>query len=218
MCAPRNREFLRRQNSSTASANREQLQEIHIMIRRMLWIAFTIVLCAPCSAASQKDSAYEDVFTGFEFPRTLGSFVFQNRVEYAHVDLGYGLNYVQRGGATATIVVYHLNQHGIADGTDDARVVDEFTKMEEAIAVFARQGRYTSVQRVEAPRLSKAWLQMTHELVREDGRRVHAYSFIRGQRDRFVKIRITTAASGTAAQLPMLLLDVSRAIGMLQAT
>jgi hypothetical protein len=159
--------------------------------------------------------AYEDVFTGFKFPKALGSFQFQNRIQYAHVDLGYGVNYADRTGATATIVVFDLNLRGIANGTEDSRVLEELAKMDEAIASVARQGGYRSFNRVESPRLSKAWLQVSHELVRPDGRKAYAHSFIRGQSGRFVKVRVTTPSEGTFARLPIFLLGVSRAVGML---
>lgn len=180
--------------------------------------AILAFLSIPSDAAQpSQEIAFEDVFTGFKFPRLLGSFQFQNRAQYQRVDLGYGVNYAERTGATATIVVYDLNIRDLTNGTDDARVREELAKTDEAIAVIAQQGRYVGFKRVDAPRLSKAWLQMSHELVRADGRKAYAYSFIRGQGGRFVKIRITTPTEGTLARLPVFLLGVSRAIGMLNA-
>lgn len=189
------------------------------MLRLILAAIFSLVAMLPCGAqAPLAEVAYEDVFTGFRFPKLLGSFQFQNRIQYEHVDLGYGVNYVERTGATATIAVYDLNLRGIANGTDDERVREELTKMNEAIAIVARQGGYSSVAPVESPRLSKAWLQLSHELVRPDGRKAYAYSFIRAQGGRFVKIRVTTSSAGTFQRLPVFLLGVSRAIGMLNGT
>jgi hypothetical protein len=186
-------------------------------IRLVLAALMVFALPGHAWTAPAADIVFEDVFSGFRFPPLLGSFSYQNRVEYAHVDLGYGMNYLDRTGAAATIVVYSLNQHGIANGTGDAHVLEEFEKLDNEIAAFARQGRYASMSRIEAPQLSKAWLQATHELVRPDGRRARVYSFIRGQNGRFVKIRITTPSEATLARLPGFLLGVSRAIGMLNA-
>jgi hypothetical protein len=187
------------------------------MIRLLL--AMLILFAAPCGTGAPPDAdvVFEDVFTGFKFPARLGSFSFQNRVQYQLVDLGYGMNYVDRTGAAATIIVYTLNQHGIANGVEDARVLEEFAKLDGQIAAFARQSRYVGASRIETPRLSKAWLQAAHDLVRPDGRRARVYSFIRGQNGRFVTIRITTPSEATFARLPGFLLDVSRAIGMLSA-
>jgi hypothetical protein len=188
---------------------------------RFTWPIFTALIllasAGDAAAAPAAEIAFEDVFSGFRFPQLLGSFSFQNRVEYAYVDLGYGMNYVDRTGATATIVVYTLNQQGIANGTEDARVLEEFGKLDAQIAAFARQSRFASMSRIDTPRLSKAWLQATHDLMRQDGRGARVYSFIRGQNGRFVKIRITSPSEATLARLPGFLLGVSRAIGMLNA-
>jgi hypothetical protein len=81
---------------------------------------------------------------------------------------------------------------------------------------MAKQGGYRSAARNESlPQLSKAWLQANHELVDARGARLQTYSFIRGQSRKFVKIRVTASSQGTYARLPMFLLGVSRAIGMM---
>jgi hypothetical protein len=158
---------------------------------------------------------HDDPFTGFKFPRTIASYTFQNQVQYPRVGLGYGLNYVERGGATATIVVYDLNMSGIVDGTASAEVVAQFKEIEPSVAAMAKQGGYREVRRIEAQPLSKAWLQVNHELVRPDGRAVFSYSFIRAQNGKYVKIRVTAASSASYARLPLFLLGVTRAIGMM---
>ncbi len=158
---------------------------------------------------------HDDPFTGFKFPRTIASYTFQNQVQYPRVGLGYGLNYVERGGATATIVVYDLNMSGIVDGTASAEVVAQFKEIEPSVAAMAKQGGYREVRRIEAQPLSKAWLQVNHELVRPDGRAVFSYSFIRAQNGKYVKIRVTAPAPASYARLPLFLLGVSRAMGMM---
>ena len=187
------------------------------MMRSVLLALLLSVTVVSARAATpvREQIAYEDVFAGFKFPQLLGAFRFQNRVQYQHVDLGYGLNYVETTGATATIVVYDLNRRAITNGTLDANVIEEFGKLNDAVATMAQQTGYRSVTRIEVPQLSKAWLQIAHELVRPDGRKALSYSFLRGQHGKFVKIRITTSSQGTFARLPIFLLGVSRAIGML---
>jgi hypothetical protein len=192
------------------------LKRLLTMRSALLAILLTLaVVSSHAQAPIHQQIAHEDVFTGFKFPQLLGAFRFQNRVQYAHVDLGYGLNYVETTGATATIVVYDLNRRAIANGTLDANVIEEFGKLEDAIATMARQTGYQGVTRIEVPQLSKGWLQVAHELARPDGRKAFSYSFLRGQQGKFVKIRITTSSQGTFARLPIFLLGVSRAIGML---
>jgi hypothetical protein len=180
-----------------------------------------LVLLGSASAQAAQNSAqdsivHEDPFANFKFPQTLGSYSFQGQVQYPRVGLGYGLNYVERSGATATIAIYDLNQSRIPDGTSDARVQEEFAKLNEAIATVAQQGGYQQAVKLEnVPLLSKAWLQVNHELVRADGRRAYSYSFIRAQGGKFVKIRITAASPAAYERLPMFMLAVSRSIGLL---
>lgn len=183
---------------------------------------FVLILvgCASGTQAAQVAApdriVHEDPFANFKFPQVLGSYSYQGRVQYPRVGLGYGLNYVDRSGATATIAIYDLNTTGIPDGTSDARVQEEFEKLNEAVASVAQQGGYQRVAKLEnVPVLSKAWLQVNHELVRPDGRRAYAYSFIRAQGGKFVKIRITAPSPAAYERLPMFLLGVSRSIGLL---
>lgn len=159
---------------------------------------------------------HDDPFTGFKFPRTLSGYTFQNKVQYPRVGLGYGVNYVDRAGTTATIIVYDLNISGIPTGTTDAGVLQQFDEIDASVVQMAKQNGYRAVERVSGVQpLSKAWLQANHELVRPDGRRAFSYSFIRAQSGRYVKIRITAPSNAAYARLPLFLLDVSRAIGML---
>jgi len=181
---------------------------------RFLTTAILAVLFA--SWAHAAPLAHDDPFANFKFPRELGGYVFQTHVTYPRVGLGYGLNYSDRTGSMVTISIYDLNTTGLPDGTSDARVTDEFGKLNESIAVVAQQGGYQTVNKLEnLPLLSKAWLQVNHELVRADGRRAYSYSFIRAQSGKFVKIRVTAPTPRSYERLPMLLLDVSRAIGLL---
>jgi hypothetical protein len=166
--------------------------------------------------SSANQIVHDDPFTGFKFPKTLAGYTFQNKVQYPRVGLGYGVNYVDRAGTTATIIVYDLNVSGIPTGTADAGVLQQFEEIDASIAALARQGGYQAVERIAGLQpLSKAWLQANHELVRADGRRAFSYSFIRAQNGRYVKIRVTAPSNAAYSRLPMFLLDVSRAIGML---
>jgi hypothetical protein len=161
--------------------------------------------------------AFEDPFTGFRFPAAIGAYKFAGQAQFPRVQLGYGVNYVDNTGAKVSIAIYDMNFTDIQDGTTDPRVLDEFRQIEAGIAGMAKQGGFRSAARNESlPALSKAWLQVNHELVDGRGARVQTYSFIRGQSRKFVKIRVTTASQGTYARLPTFLLGVSRAIGMLK--
>lgn len=160
--------------------------------------------------------AFEDPFTGFKFPQTIGAYKFAGHSQYPRVQLGYGINYVDNTGAKVSIAIYDMNFTDIQDGIADPRVLTEFEQIEAGIAGVAKQGAYKSAARNESlPQLSKAWLQINHTLVDGRGAQLQTYSFVRGQSRKFVKIRVTTQSQGTYARLPMFLLGVSRAIGMM---
>jgi hypothetical protein len=184
-------------------------------------IVFSLLLMLSLSVHAAGGSAadqivHDDPFTGFKFPRTIAGFAFQNKVQYPRVGLGYGVNYFDRAGTTATVIVYDLNMSGIPTGTTDPGILQQFQEIDASIAALAKQTGYRAVERVDAIQpLSKAWLQANHELVRSDGRRSYSYSFIRAQNGRYVKIRVTAPSNAAYARLPVFLLGVSRAIGML---
>jgi hypothetical protein len=184
-----------------------------------IFVAFLLVLGPSAHAADRSASdqiVHDDPFTGFRFPKNITGYVFQNKIQYPRVALGYGLNYVERMGATATIMIYDLNTSGIPDGTTDAGVRQQYEEIDASMAAFAKQGGYRAVRRVEGvPPLSKAWLQANHELARPDGRPAFSYTFIRAQNGKYVKIRVTTPSAASYARLPLFLLGVSRAIGMM---
>ena len=186
-----------------------------VRVLALVLLGFASTPQAAQIAAAEK-IVHEDPFANFKFPQALGSYSYQGRVQYPRVGLGYGLNYVDRSGATATIAIYDLNTTGVPDGTTDVRVQEEFEKLNESIKSVAQQGGYQQVSKLEnLPLLSKAWLQVNHELLRPDGRRAYTYSFIRAQGGKFVKIRITAPSPAAYARLPMFLLGVSRSIGLL---
>ena len=170
----------------------------------------------PLEPLPREQIAFEDPFTGFKFPSQIGAYKFAGHATYQRVQLGYGINYVDNTGAKVSIAIYDMNFTDIQNGIADPRVLEEFQLIEAGIAGMAKQGAYRSVARNESlPQLSKAWLQVNHELVDARGARVQTYSFMRGQSRKFVKIRVTTGSQGTYARLPLFLLGVSRAVGML---
>lgn len=169
---------------------------------------------APTSAA---EVMYSDPFTGFDFPKRIGTYVFQNRIQYDRVRAGYGINYVESSGARATIFIYDLNFTDINDGLEDPRVLEEFHKIEEGTDGLIPPGARGATRNNSIQQLSKAWLQANHDLVDRNGVRFQSYSFIRGQNRRFVKIRVVTPSQGTYARLPIFLLGVSRSIGMMKS-
>lgn len=186
-------------------------------MRLALLLFIVIGLGAHAADVSPADQiVHEDPFAGFKFPRVISGYTFQTKVQYPRVGLGYGVSYVDRIGTTATIIVYDMNETGIADGTTGTGVLKQFEEIDVSVAQMAKQTGYRAVERTaNVQPLSKAWLQANHELVRPDGRRAYSYSFLRGQNGKYVKIRVTAASNAAYARLPLFLLGVSRAIGMM---
>lgn len=181
----------------------------------LVWLAIS-GLASAVEPLPREQVAFEDPFTGFKFPKQIGAYKFAGQAQFPRVQLGYGVNYVDNTGAAVSIAIYDMNFTDIADGTSDLRVLEEFQQIDAGIAAMVKQGGYRSAARNESlPQLSKAWLQVNHELVDGRGARLQTYSFIRGQSRKFVKIRVTTASQGAYARLPPFLLGISRAIGML---
>lgn len=161
--------------------------------------------------------AYEDPATGFKFAQMVSSYRFQQRVDYGDARLGYGIEYLEITGTTASIIVYDLGLQAIPDGTNDSKVLEEFKKVDQSIAALVQRGQYKSAAKLENFRpLSKAWLQASHEIKYPDGRTVKSYSFMRGQNGKFVKIRISATSEGTYARLPGFILGMTRAVGLLR--
>jgi len=191
------------------------------MIARMLCnviVGAALVLTTNAMAADSspfEQIAHADPFTGFKFPRMIGAYAFQGTAPYERVHLGYGVHYIEVAGAKASISIYDMNLSDIKDGTSDLRVIEEFDKMSSGITAMVEQGVYRSARRIDGPQLSKAWLQVDHEIELANGVRIQSYSFIRGQSGRFVKIRVSTPSKGSYARLPIFLLGVSRSIGLL---
>ena len=183
---------------------------------RLAVLLLLLIGSAAHAAGSADEIVHDDPFAGFRFSRVISGYTFQNKVQYPRVGLGYGLNYADRMGTAVTIVVYDLNETGIPDGITGPGVLKQFEETDASIAQMARQNGYRAVDRVAnvAP-LSKAWLQANHELVRPDGRRAFSYSFLRAQNGKYIKVRVTAQTNAVYTRLPLFLLGVSRAIGMM---
>ena len=104
----------------------------------------------------------------------------------------------------------------LANGTGDMRLRHELSSIDDGLAELVRRGEYVSVERVDlGPSMSKAWLQVSHDIRLPGGKTVKSYSFMRVQNGYFVKLRISGPPAGSQARLPGFLLGVSRAIGLL---
>ena|SRR5688572_18103553 len=130
--------------------------------------------------------------------------------------LGTAIHYVETAEAKASVYVYNKGFTNLANGTSDMRLRHEISSIDDSLAELVRRGEYLSVERVDlGPSMSKAWLQVSHDIKLPGGKMLKSYSFMRVQNGYFVKLRISGPPEGSQARLPGFLLGVSRAIGLL---
>jgi hypothetical protein len=160
---------------------------------------------------------YEDPASGFRFPQMIAAYELVKTDDLGR-QLGTAIHYVEMAGTKASIYVYNKGFTNLANGTGDMRLRHELSSIDDGMAELIRRGEYTSVERVDlGPAMSKAWLQVSHDIRLPGGKTLKSYSFMRVQNGYFVKLRISgPAESGSSqARLPAFLLGVSRAIGLL---
>lgn len=184
---------------------------------RVLFLAWvllsTVVLAAEESPHDRL--VYEEPASGFRFPQMIAAY------ELADIDdhgrqLGSAIHYVETAESKASVFVYNKGFGNLANGTGDMRLRHELSSIDDGLAELVRRGEYLSVERVDlGPPMSKAWLQVSHDIKLPGGKMLKSYSFMRVQNGYFVKLRISTPPEGSQARLPGFLLGVSRAIGLL---
>ena len=97
----------------------------------------------------------------------------------------------------------------------DLRLRHELSSIDDGLAEMVRRGEYVATERVDLAQMSKAWLQVSHDIQLPGGEAIKSYSFMRVQNGHFVKLRISGPSEGAKARLPVFLVGVSRAIGLL---
>lgn len=158
---------------------------------------------------------YEDAASGFRFPQMIAAYELVDMDDLGD-QLGTAVHYSEAEQSKASVYIYNKGFRNLVNGTSDMRVRHEISSIDDALAEMVRQGTYVSVERVDlGPAMSKAWLQMSHDIRLPDGKMMKSYSFMRVQNGYFVKLRISGPPEGSQARLPGLLLGVSRAIGLL---
>lgn len=188
-------------------------------IVRALLLALVLLNTAAIAADERLDEriVYEDPASGFRFPQMIAKYELVKTDDLGR-QLGSAIHYVETAGTQASIFVYNKGFGNLANGTGDLRLRHELSSIDDGLAELVRRGEYTSVERVDlGPAMSKAWLQVSHDIRLPGGRALKSYAFMRVQNGYFVKVRISgPAESGSSqAQLPGFLLGVSRAIGLL---
>jgi len=160
---------------------------------------------------------YEDSASGFQFPQMIAAYELVDTDDYGP-QLGTAIHYAETADFKASIYIYNKGFANLANGTGDLRLRHELSSIDDGLAELIRRGEYLSVERVDiGPAMSKAWLQVSHDIRLPGGRTLKSYSFMRVQNGYFVKLRINGPAENGSSQarLPAFLLGVSRSIGLL---
>ncbi|HEY0682484.1 MAG TPA: hypothetical protein VGD45_09145 [Steroidobacter sp.] len=158
---------------------------------------------------------YEDAASGFRFPQMIAAYELVDMDDLGP-QLGTAIHYSEAEDSKASVYVYNKGFGNLANGTGDMRLRHEISSIDDALAELVRRGEYASVERVDlGPAMSKAWLQVSHDIQLPGGKKLKSYSFMRVQNGYFVKLRISGPPESGQARLPAFLLGASRAIGLL---
>lgn len=184
---------------------------------RVLLLAIVLLSAAPLWAEESAHDriVFEDPASGFRFPQMIAAYELVETDGYGQ-QLGSAIHYAEKTGGKASVYVYNKGFANLADGTADLRLRHELSSIDDALAELVRRGEYVTIERVDlGPPMSKAWLQVSHDIKLPGGKMMKSYSFMRVQNGYFVKLRISGPPEGSRARLPSFLVGVSRAIGLL---
>ena len=176
-----------------------------------------VLLSAAASAAEELPHdriVYQDPASGFRFPQMIAAYELVKTDDFGR-QLGTAVHYLETTGAKASIYVYNKGFANLANGTDDLRLRHELSSIDDQLAELVHRGEYVATERVDLAQMSKAWLQVSHDVQLPGGQALKSYSFMRVQNGYFVKLRISGPAESTQARVPTFLVGVSRAIGLL---
>lgn len=187
-------------------------------VMRSLLLTMLLLSAVPLSAEELPHDriVYEDPASGFRFPQMIAAYELTKTDDLGR-QLGTAVHYVEIAGTKASIYIYNKGFANLANGTGDLRLRHELSSIDAGLAELVRRGEYLSVERVDLAPMSKAWLQVSHDIKLPGGKSLKSYSFMRVQNGYFVKLRVSgpAEAGGSQARLPAFLLGVSRSIGLL---
>lgn len=171
----------------------------------------------PDSLDEMLGTVHEDPDTGFRFRGGYSAYLYQGLRQYDDPELGYSLGYAAPNGTDLSVYVYDMGVADIPNGPDSALVAQQLTDAERGIAA---SGRYTQVQRLlEPPRLSPHFAQYSHLLTTSAGQPIKSHTFVRGQSNRFIKVRVTgSAGEALEPRVAAFLEQLSAGLGIAEAT
>ena len=164
---------------------------------RVKLIVFSLLLAALSFVQADENKA------GLEFslPKLVEGFYFENKRQYGDPRLGYGLNYRNRDGIFITVIVYDLGISGIMNGTEGPYVTAQHRRAQQDVGLGVEKGVYKSVTPLpNTVGFSSSFLNASYDIVRSDGATKRSHLFVRGQNNKFIKVRATGPATYTIDQ------------------
>ncbi len=137
-------------------------------------------------------------YKGIVFPKTIGSFLYQDYHDYEKESPGLGRSFAYRtsNGVTATLYVYNLKQKEIEDGPDSSLIRDSAVATAQEIGMVAEQQGYTDLVVSNFDKISvgtsKLWLsRISYNAA--DGTPRHSIALLTGFNSQIFKVRMTGA-------------------------
>ncbi len=150
-------------------------------------IVVTLLLVGSASAKKLK---------GIDFPKKLGSFLYQNSHDYEKdaPGLGKSLAYRTSDGIAATIYVYDMNKKEILEGVEDPFVTDTAIATANEIAAISEREKYTDLSISNFTTISVGAVKMWYSEISfkdSSGNERNSVAILTGYKGQILKLRIT---------------------------
>ncbi|NNE90718.1 MAG: hypothetical protein HKN23_03645, partial [Verrucomicrobiales bacterium] len=163
------------------------------MTAARIFLCSTLLFAFPAFAQNEKPGTLQLPELGVELPAEMGEFVFADRQQYEG-DLGYSLSYGQKKGRIS-VYVYSRGVKDIGDGIESKAVETELATSARELQAYADTGRITDLSEVEIDEDLAAVTEDAFAIKAWEfnmpGGGATSFTFVRGQKDHFVKIRAT---------------------------
>lgn len=133
---------------------------------------------------------------GIDFPKELGSFLYQNSHDYEKdtPGLGKSLAYRTSDGVAATIYVYDMNKKGILEGVEDPFVTDAAIGTANEIGVIGKRENYSDLSISNFTTIAVGAVKMWYSEISfkdSSGNSRNSVAILTGFKGQILKLRIT---------------------------
>jgi hypothetical protein len=135
---------------------------------------------------------------GFPFPKTLGNFTRQSKVDYKTPGLGFSVTYLASGGAWADIYVYN-KQLKLPTGPALPQAKRELDIAISDVGSALKSGAYQDAKLLDSS--TSGSFAMAHMKITQRGVERDSYIFVTLHEGMFVKIRVTADPSAGARRM-----------------